>query len=656
MKKSIKHLIPTKDMIMNYINMGGCMLQNAIFLAERYHTMKSNNESLFLLSQAYYKSGNIQMAYGLLLREMDIRFRSDASSDQDSSHSDSNPSYIDDNRYLFAQCCYSLKKYREAQSILLQGTNIQNQIHILAAIMAEDNNPLTSQQSSENSNTISSSSQQQLKSSAFAERSHPLIDELVNNCPIPKGAYGLYLLGKIFQAESRNEHAYLFFSLALRVDPFLFDAYECICALGKGGGEQDNASFYFEERIDIASDKFRSEKKQPLLASLTLSPVPVDISTTTKRKREDLDTPSDDFAQRPLISIASKINEEDIILEEQLRMLSIYSSLGKSLFLLSRFKCDECLRVLSAELSYDQFDTAWVYHKIGKAYFECSKYSEAVEAFEHMRKLCPERLEGLELLSTGLWHIKKETDLAFLAQQAVEIGKGTPQAWCVVGNCFSLQKEHDLAIKFFQRAIQIDPTFTYAYTLTGHEFVSNEDFDKALSCFRHAIRIDQRHYNAWYGLGMIYQRQEKYELAETHFRKAIHINSQSSALYCFLAMALRCQDRLYDALNLIAKAASLQPNNPQTKIQRANIFIDLQQYEDAYEELLKYVDYAPKEPSVYVLLGRVCTILGKKSDALVHFTTALDLDPKDTNHAKSLLDKLMGNEGSNSSSLANKTP
>lgn len=29
------------------------------------------------------------------------------------------------------------------------------------------------------------------------------------------------------------------------------------------------------------------------------------------------------------------------------------------------------------------------------------------------------------------------------------------KAWCVAGNCFSLQREHDIAIKFFQRAIQV---------------------------------------------------------------------------------------------------------------------------------------------------------------------------------------------------------
>jgi hypothetical protein len=29
------------------------------------------------------------------------------------------------------------------------------------------------------------------------------------------------------------------------------------------------------------------------------------------------------------------------------------------------------------------------------------------------------------------------------------------QTMCAIGNCFSLQKEHDVAIKFFKRAIQV---------------------------------------------------------------------------------------------------------------------------------------------------------------------------------------------------------
>lgn len=73
-----------------------------------------------------------------------------------------------------------------------------------------------------------------------------------------------------------------------------------------------------------------------------------------------------------------------------------------------------------------------------------------------------------------------------------------PQPWCVAGNCFSLQREHDIAIKFFTRAIQVDPSFEYAYTLLGHELALTEELEKALGCFRNAIRLNKRHYNAWY--------------------------------------------------------------------------------------------------------------------------------------------------------------
>jgi tetratricopeptide (TPR) repeat protein len=125
--------------------------------------------------------------------------------------------------------------------------------------------------------------------------------------------------------------------------------------------------------------------------------------------------------------------------------------------------------------------------------------------------------------------------------QMVELDKFAPETWCVVGNCFSLQKEHDVALRFFQRALQLDPSYTYAHTLCGHELVNNEDLEKASSSFRLAIMNDERHYNAWYGLGSVYCRQEKYALAEHHFRRALNINNASSVLKCFLSIVLHSQ-------------------------------------------------------------------------------------------------------------------
>jgi anaphase-promoting complex subunit 3 len=59
-----------------------------------------------------------------------------------------------------------------------------------------------------------------------------------------------------------------------------------------------------------------------------------------------------------------------------------------------------------------------------------------------MLRLEPFRLRGLEILSTALWHLKKDNDVASLAQQCVEIDRLSPEVWCVVGNCFSVSGRH----------------------------------------------------------------------------------------------------------------------------------------------------------------------------------------------------------------------
>ena len=49
-------------------------------------------------------------------------------------------------------------------------------------------------------------------------------------------------------------------------------------------------------------------------------------------------------------------------------------------------------------------------------------------------------LQGMEVYSTVLWHLKRESELSHLAQEAVAWDRRSPRAWAIMGNCFSLQK------------------------------------------------------------------------------------------------------------------------------------------------------------------------------------------------------------------------
>ena len=102
----------------------------------------------------------------------------------------------------------------------------------------------------------------------------------------------------------------------------------------------------------------------------------------------------------------------------------------------------------------------------------------------------------MEIYSTLLWHLQRNVELSFLAQELLNIDPQSPQAWIAIGNLFSLQKERLQALTSFRRAAQLDPTCAYAYTLSGHESI-DEDLDKAINFFQSALRADSRHYNAW---------------------------------------------------------------------------------------------------------------------------------------------------------------
>ena len=304
--------------------------------------------------------------------------------------------------------------------------------------------------------------------------------------------------------------------------------------------------------------------------------------------------------------------------------------------LLCNFECKEALEAFKL-LPPNQFESGWVLTQVGRTQFELMRYKDALATFAHIHRTEPHRLRGMEIHSTILWHLKRDVDLSYLAKIALESDRHSPYTCCVLGNCFSLQKEHDTALRFFQRAIQVAPDFAYAHTLCGHEYAAKDDFDKAMGAYRTALRIDDRHYNAWYGLGSIFYRQEKFEHAEYHLSKALAINPRSSALYCYLGMSLHANRKSQQALKLLSSAIAIDNKNPLARFQKAQILLSIDRLEEALEELTMLVSVAPKEGSVYFQLGKVYKRLGRTREAMTAFTTALDLSPRDAQQIKMCL-------------------
>ncbi|KAF2892768.1 hypothetical protein ILUMI_13403 [Ignelater luminosus] len=332
------------------------------------------------------------------------------------------------------------------------------------------------------------------------------------------------------------------------------------------------------------------------------------------------------------ISTNTSLNQQAALIQKQSAegLMCLLREMGRAYLHLSQFNCKAAIEEFSS-LPPHQYQTTWVFSMIGLAYFEMAEYESCVKFFSDIRNREPYQIKYMDIYSTALWHLQKEVALSALSQELIQLNKNSPVTWCVAGNCFSLHKEHDTAIKFFQRAVQVDPSFTYAYTLLGHEYIMTEELDKAMSCFQNAIRINPRHYNAWFGIGTIYSKQERYHLAEINYTRALSINPQSSVLMCHIGVVQHALKKTDKALNTLNMAIMNDNKNPLCKFQRGSIYFAVGRHAEALKELEELKEIVPKESLVYYLIGKVHKKLGNTDLALMHFSWATDLDPKGAN-------------------------
>lgn len=267
----------------------------------------------------------------------------------------------------------------------------------------------------------------------------------------------------------------------------------------------------------------------------------------------------------------------------------------------------------------------------GRACCDAGDFRGARDAFRRMRLAQPERLAGLEYLSTALWHLRAATELAALAHELTEYAPDAWQTWVVVGNAYSAQRDHGGALRAFRKAIALDGAReAYPHSLAGHELLALGRLDEAMESFRLATHREGRAYHAWHGIGVVYFKQGDLPRAELHFRKAAEINKRSASVLVYLAMSLTGQPGKEDeALATLSRATCVDPTNPQAMYQRGLLLLARKRPAEAVAELQAAREAAPAEPGVLVTLGKALRADGRLADAVEAWNTALALTRSD---------------------------
>ncbi|CCF60797.1 hypothetical protein KAFR_0L01870 [Kazachstania africana CBS 2517] len=293
------------------------------------------------------------------------------------------------------------------------------------------------------------------------------------------------------------------------------------------------------------------------------------------------------------------------------------------------FNCYNAIRIIREQLpTHLGKYMPWCQAQLGKLHYEIQNYKMALSHFERLRIIQPTRLNDLEIFSTLLWHLHDKVKLSNLANELIDNFPEAAQTWCVLGNHFSLQKDHDEAIKAFNKATELDPRFAYAYTLQGHEYASNESFDTARTFYRKALACDSQHYNAYYGLGTCDSQNGNHDRSLLFFEKARMINPVNIVLICCCGVELEKVRNYELALKYYDFASKLQPNSALAKYRKAELLFSLGRYSLAVELFEDLIKLDSENPNLHYMLGKIYQTMGRKKDAVKEYTVAMNLDPK----------------------------
>ncbi|AET40991.1 anaphase promoting complex subunit CDC27 Ecym_7142 [Eremothecium cymbalariae DBVPG len=305
-----------------------------------------------------------------------------------------------------------------------------------------------------------------------------------------------------------------------------------------------------------------------------------------------------------------------------------------------RYDSYRAIRLLNEQLPPHILQSMpWCLSLLSRLHFEIQNHDMALSYFSKLRRLQPTRLKDMDVYSTLLWHLHDKIRLADLCHELMEQDDKSAITWCCLGNLFSLNRDHDEAIKALKKATNLDPRFAYAYTLQGHEYSNNDAFDNAKMCYRKALAINPNHYNAHYGLGMSCIKLGQYDEALLHFEKARSINPVNVILNCCCGVALERLGRREKALDFYQLACELQPNSSLALFKKSQLLFNLGQYSNALQNFEKLEQLTPNEAPIHFLLGQLYQIVGRKKDAITQFTIAMNLDPKGIQLVKEALEK-----------------
>lgn len=213
----------------------------------------------------------------------------------------------------------------------------------------------------------------------------------------------------------------------------------------------------------------------------------------------------------------------------------------------------------------------------------------------------------------GIIMSEPEDQTAFLehVQEALQSEPNNGVAWAYVATIYRMQGKPEQALEAATKAITLlrakPARRAMVYSLRSDIYTDLEDGVKALMDLHSAIKDAPDTPNLYLKRGNLYAAMEQYDLAEVDMRKIASLDPENPTGYIGLAVIAMLQERQEDAIQNLNEAIKVAPDEGFLYYLRANVYIKLEHYDEAMDDIIYTIANSLADEDTYTLLNIIAT-------------------------------------------------
>lgn len=184
----------------------------------------------------------------------------------------------------------------------------------------------------------------------------------------------------------------------------------------------------------------------------------------------------------------------------------------------------------------------------------------------------------------------------------------------------------DYAMKCFTEALAITEEFeTMGYL--SQLYVQTSEMDKARELLERMAEIEPDLVSTFLTLANVYYIQEDYKSMEAAAQKAIAIEEGNAMAHYLLGKANKGLNESIMTIGHLTKAIVLKDDFTEARLMRAEALMQLQQYNEATEDIDAVLSQNPEEETAMLLRGKVKEATGKEEEAEENYRAITEINP-----------------------------